>query len=153
MNIFVLDLNIKKCAHYHCDKHVVKMILESAQILSTVIRLNGVDYGYKPTHFNHPCTLWAGKSLSNWKWLRSLAFELNQEYRFRFEKRVNHKSFDLIHNMPCPKIRDFGLTSFAEVVPDKYRHENPVTAYRNYYLGEKQEIFSWTKRPVPYWVL
>jgi hypothetical protein len=61
MNIFLLDSNIKKCAQYHCDKHVVKMILESAQILSTVLRLNGVDQGYKTTHANHPCTLWAGK--------------------------------------------------------------------------------------------
>jgi hypothetical protein len=83
MNIFLLDSNIKKCAQYHCDKHVVKMILESAQILSTVLRLNGVDQGYKTTHANHPCTLWAGKSFSNWKWLRELASALNKEYRFR----------------------------------------------------------------------
>ena len=152
MNIFVLDFNIKKCAQYHCDKHVMKMILESAQILSAVLRLNDIDYGYKATHLNHPCTLWTGKSLSNWKWLRSLAFELNNEYRFRFEKRVNHKSFDLIQDMPVPNIPDFGLTSFAEVMPEKYRYENPVISYRNYYLGEKKNILSWTKRPVPSWV-
>ena len=91
MNIFVLDSNIQKCAQYHCDKHVVKMILESAQLLSTVLRLNDVDYGYKATHANHPCTSWAGESLSNWKWLRNFAFELNQEYRFRFGREINHK--------------------------------------------------------------
>ena len=152
MNIFVLDFNIKKCAQYHCDKHVVKMILESAQILSTVLRLNGVDYGYKATHLNHPCTLWAGKSLSNWKWVRRLAFELNREYKYRFEKKVNHKSFDLIKTMPTPNIPDSGLTLFVEVVPEKYLHENPVIAYRNYYLEEKQKILSWTKRPIPSWV-
>ena len=152
MNIFVLDSNIKKCAQYHCDKHVVKMILESAQILSTVLRLNGVDYGYKATHANHPCTSWAGKSLSNWKWLRNFAFELNQEYRFRFGREINHKSFDLIQSMPALIIPDFGLTLFAQVMPEKYRHKDPITAYRNYYVGEKKAIFSWTKRTTPFWV-
>ena len=125
MNIFILDSNIKRCAQYHCDKHVVKMILESAQILSTVLRLNDVDYGYKVTHVNHPCTLWAGKSLSNWKWLRELASALNNEYRFRFKKEINHKSFDLIQSMPALIIPDFGLTSFAQVMPEKYRHKDP----------------------------
>jgi len=128
------------------------MILESTQILSTILRLNGVDYGYKGTHTNHPCTLWAGKSLSNWKWLRSLTYELNQEYRFRFGREINHKSFDLTQSMPVLVIPDFGLTSFAQVMPEKYLHKDPVTAYRNYYLGEKQKILSWTKRPVPSWI-
>ena len=135
MNIFVLDSNIRKCAQYHCDKHVVKMILESAQILSTVLRVSGMDYGYKATHANHPCTLWAGKSLSNWKWLRELASALNKEYRFRFEKEINHKSFSLTQSMPVPRIADYGLTSFALAMPEAYKNKNPVIAYRQYYLG------------------
>ena len=60
MNIFVLDQNIEKCAKYHCDKHVIKMILESAQMLSSVVRIQGFDIGYKLTHKNHPCSIWAG---------------------------------------------------------------------------------------------
>ena len=153
MNIFVLDSNIQKCAEYHCDRHVVKMILESAQILSTVLRVNNIDYGYKITHQNHPCTLWAGKSLSNWKWLRELATALNTEYRFRFVKETNHKSFDLVQKMPNPKIPEVGLTSFVKAMPEKYQHKNPVTAYRKYYVGEKRPIFKWTKRPTPFWAL
>ena len=152
MNIFILDKDIKKCAEYHCDKHVVKMILESAQILSTVIRINGIDFGYKPTHLNHPCILWAGDSLSNWKWLRKLARALNQEYKYRYEKKDNHKSFNLIQSMPVPQIKDIGLTSFKLVMPEKYWNINPVTAYRNYYTGEKTSILNWTKRTPPFWV-
>lgn len=87
MNIFILDNDVSKCAMYHCDKHVVKMILESAQMLSTVIRESGIDCGYKITHLNHPCTIWTRESLSNWKWLRNLVEALNQEYKFRFEKK------------------------------------------------------------------
>jgi hypothetical protein len=72
MNIFILDEIPEKCARYHCDAHVIKMILESAQMLSTTVRLSGIDRGYKITHQNHPCTLWTGESLSNWQWLREL---------------------------------------------------------------------------------
>ena len=95
MNIFILDRNLKKCAQYHCDRHVVKMILESAQLLSTVLRINDIDEGYRPTHQNHPCTLWAGKSLTNWIWLRKLAENLNSEYKFRFNKTTNQKVIGL----------------------------------------------------------
>ena len=69
MNIFVLDSDPKVAATMLCDKHVVKMILESAQMLSTVAHTNGHIPRYRPTHSKHPCTLWAGESKSNWQWL------------------------------------------------------------------------------------
>ena len=152
MNIFILDQNTEKCARYHCDKHVIKMILESAQMLSTVVRLSGIDQGYKITHESHPCVLWVRESLSNWKWLRKLATALNEEYRFRYEKKVNHKSYDLIQSLAIPQIVDYGLTSFVVVMPERYQHKNPVTAYRKYYIGEKRKILNWTKRPTPFWI-
>jgi len=152
MNIFVLDKNPETCARYHCDKHVVKMILESAQMLSAVVRLSGIDQGYKITHQNHPCTLWTGKSLSNWKWLRELAGALNREYKFRYNKKSNHKSYDLIKSLPIPKITDQGLTRFPQAIPESYKHENPVIAYRKYYLEEKSNLFYWTRRARPNWV-
>lgn len=152
MNIFILDNDIEKCAQYHCDKHVVKMILESAQLLSTGVRLSGLDEGYKLTHPNHPCSVWVSESLSNWKWLRELATALNKEYRYRFEKNVNHKSYDLIHSLSSPSLKDLGLTPFAQVMPESYRCKNPVTAYRKYYKGVKSKIFKWTKRTDPLWI-
>jgi len=88
MNILVLDNDIEKCAQYHCDKHVVKMILESAQMLSATLRLNGADQGYQVTHKNYPCTKWTRESLSNWKWLKKLATALNKKYKFRFERQI-----------------------------------------------------------------
>ena len=83
MNIFVLDKDIKKCAQYHCDRHVIKMILESSQMLSTACRMNGVHDGYKATHISHPCSIWVRESLDNWFWLRDLVTELNEEYKYR----------------------------------------------------------------------
>ena len=57
MNIFLLDWNTDVCAQYHCDKHVVKMILESTQMLSTVHSKYYSDLApYLPVHAKHPCT-------------------------------------------------------------------------------------------------
>ena len=152
VNIFVLDYDLEKCAQYHCDRHVVKMILESAQMLSTALRVNGIDKGYKPTHVNHPCTVWARDSLSNWKWLRDLASFLNLEYKYRFSKVENHTSWDLIHSLPSPPIDDLGLTKFAQAMPEKYKNKDTVTAYRNFYINEKNKLFSWTGRKTPDWI-
>jgi hypothetical protein len=128
------------------------MILESAQILSTVLRENGCDVGYKATHKNHPCVLWAGRSLSNFKWLVKLSFFLNEEYRFRYKKEVNHKSYDLIKTLPMPAIADLGLTPFEQCMPTQYKNENAVTAYREYYCQEKRDILQYKNQNIPEWI-
>jgi len=152
LNIFVLDLNIRKCARYHADQHVVKMILESAQMLCTVLNQSGVKTPYRSTHLHHPCTLWAGASLRNWKWLRSLALSLNDEFRYRFGKTVDHQSARVIKALPAPLIADSGLTEFAQTMPQKYRVPgDAVLAYRRFYIGEKSRFAVWTRRRVPRW--
>tara|TARA_R110002167_G_scaffold61151_4_gene172486 strand:- start:2208 stop:2726 length:519 start_codon:yes stop_codon:yes gene_type:complete len=150
MNIFVLDQNIEKCAKYHCDKHVIKMILESAQMLSSVVRIQGFDIGYKLTHKNHPCSIWARESLSNYLWLLQLTEDLNSEYRYRYNKEVNHKSYDMVKTLPIPNLTDKGLTPFAQAMPEQYKNKNTVQAYRSYYLNEKSNILQWTKREPPF---
>lgn len=152
MNIFVLDSNIQKSAEYHCDKHVVKMILESAQLLCTTVRLNNIDYGYKITHINHPCSIWVRKSLSNFLWLKNLSYYLNEEYKYRFKHLNNHKSYDVIKLSPIPNIIDLGLTPFAQAMPEKYKCDDAVTAYRNYYIHEKKNLLKYTNRQVPNWI-
>lgn len=153
MNIFYLDSDINKCARFHCDKHVIKMILESAQILSTVLWMNHIKAPYKATHLNHPCVLWANESLSNWLWLKKLAEALNNEYKYRFNKELNHKSYDVILNLEIPPIIDRGLTERPQVLPDEFKQEDPVKAYRLYYKMRKQSFAHWTKRKTPNWFL
>ncbi len=124
MNIFVLSKNVKKCASYHCDQHVVKMILESAQMLSTVCNLSGRKTEYKPAFRNHPCT--------------------------KYSHIDSHKSWTVISKLEEPKIDDVGLTPFAQAMPKKYRIEgDAVTAYRKYYVNEK--TFARWKLKNPYW--
>ena len=152
MNIFVLDQNIEKCAQYHADQHVVKMILESAQMLCTVLNQNGIRAPYKSTHGKHPCTLWAGESLRNWEWLRRLALCLNEEYRYRYDRQMDHRSAAVVMGLPVPPLEDRGLTEFAQAMPERYRVPgNAVQAYRNYYIGEKAFFATWTKRDPPPW--
>jgi len=153
MNIFVLDKSIELSAQYHCDKHVVKMILEYAQLLSTAVRESGLDAGYKSTHKNHPCNIWARNSLSNWLWLKDLAKALNDEYRYRYNKTINHKSWDIIKTLPEPKIDDIGLTQFPLCMPEEYKNPlDAVESYRTYYICEKSNILVWTKRGNPWWL-
>ena len=86
MNIFILDWQHKTCAEYHCDKHVVKMPLETTQMLSTVHWRYNNDGPYLPVHQKHPCTLWAGQTVENYIWLWKLGIALCKEFTHRYDK-------------------------------------------------------------------
>ena len=156
MNIFILDTDPVKCAKYHSNKHVVKMILETAQMLSSAHRILGEDHPdlYRLTHKNHPCTKWVCESIANYNWAYSLFEALEKEYEHRYNKQ--HLSWKKLHNVlknAPSKLNHSDLTPFALAMPDQYKHINdPVQSYRSYYIGEKSHIFQWKNRPVPYWV-
>lgn len=156
MNIFVLDLDPKKCAEYHCDKHVVKMILESAQLLCNAHHLQYTILGdlYQATHMNHPCAVWVRKSTSNYDWLASLGIELCLEYQHRYGK--THKTTNLMCSLRdnYPLNLPIGeLTPFAQAMPDVYKNEDVVKAYQSYYINEKKHILKYTKQNIPDFLL
>jgi hypothetical protein len=152
MNIFVLDWNQKTCAKYHNDKHVVKMILETAQLLCGAHWATGGEAQYKLSHRNHPCAIWARKSLSNYRWLCELGIYLCWEYKHRYGK--THKSYDVI-TWCCdnhPNISDDDLTDPPMAMPEEYKVPgNVVQSYRNYYMGEKAGFANWKNREAPAW--
>lgn len=150
MNIFVLDIDPKVCASYHCDKHVVKMVLETAQILSSALHINGVtEVPYKPTHLGHPCVKWAASSRQNFNWLLQLGFWLSTEYTTRYGKV--HKSEAVI--MQCNQMRDNipdgPFTLFEKCCPDEFKKLDVVDTYRNYYKLGKGSIATYKYSPVP----
>jgi hypothetical protein len=163
VNIFVLSRDIEECARFHCDKHM-KMVLESAQLLSTAVRARtkalGIDVPnkdavgglYRISHLNHPSSIWARETRENFLWLCSLGEALSREYTHRYHKR--HASQTIIERAKeyAQYIPQGPLKPFAQAMPDKYKHEDAVIAYRNYYNGEKYELFKWTNRPTPDWV-
>lgn len=157
MNIFALHTDPMQAAHWHNDKHCVKMILESAQMLSTAIReTSDFDPKYKSTHVNHPCSKWVRATKENYTWLLFLSSYLNDEYRYRYDKNCNHKSYDVILELPGVSDVDIpngSLTSFEQAMPNKYKRECSIDAYRAYYIGEKRHIASWKKRNVPSWFI
>ena len=153
MNIFALDRDPATCARYHVDAHVVKMILESAQMMCTVASMHGQQVPYRPTHKNHPCTVWAGQSVGNWMWLRNLCMWLNNEYRIRFGHTKNHASWEVIRDLEVPKqMPDIGRLCFVQAMPQEYRYTDSVIAYRRYYARDKKAIHKWTVREKPEWL-
>jgi len=168
MNIFVLHRNPKNCAQLHCDKHVVKMILETAQLLYTCLWVIGVEYGnildliddapltlsgakgYKPTHKKHPCVLWLCESTGNYEWLCNLGIELCREYTYRYGKIHSTQIHIEWLTTHCPNINKTRLTKFKMAMPDIYKSLDVIEAYKAYYNGEKT-FATWTKRPIPAW--
>lgn len=141
MNIFAVHEDPKVAARMLCDRHVVKMILESVQMLSTVIHKSGESGPTKPTHHNHPCTQWAGCSRENYMWLWEHLGELCTEYTSRYKKIHSYQQhldtlFTYSNNLPSS-----GLDPFAQAMPEKYKNPNAIKAYRDYYRGEK----TWAK--------
>jgi hypothetical protein len=180
MNIFFLDENPHLAAQYHLDKHVVKMVLESAQLLCTAHRLlDGIETKqskttrsgkirnvkryvlanplnnelmYSVTHINHPCTIWCCDNINNYMWLYELFVALCNEYTFRYGKK--HKTDLMLRDIlksPPISISHAPFTTPAQAMPDQYKHSNPVIAYQQYYMGPKAVFAKWTKRPVPSW--
>ncbi|MED5586423.1 MAG: pyrimidine dimer DNA glycosylase/endonuclease V [Verrucomicrobiota bacterium] len=161
MNIFVLHRDPEKAAGMLCDSHVVKMVVESAQMMASVLRRHGAGEKdmpktvkgtpYKNSHPNHPCTLWAGDSGLNYQWLSRHALALCAEYTLRYGK--THACEEPIRQMcrsPFVPPEKGKQTPFAQVVPDEFRHRDVVKAYRAYY-GSK-DFARWERAtPPPAW--
>jgi len=142
MNIFFLHWNPRVAAQYHCDKHVVKMIIETAQMLySAHWVLNPTklpENAYKLAHKNHPCSVWVRESLTNYLWLCSLGWWLCKEYTFRYGKI--HKTEEhikwLFQNSP-EEIPYLVMTQPAQAMPPEYKENDPIEAYRKFYIESK----------------
>ena len=152
MNIFVLDLDPEQCAMYHVDRHVVKMILETTQLLNNAVyRHNNVIPIYKITHNNHPASIWASKTKSNFIWLNNLGLSLCKEYTYRYGKIHKCQEYLELFSKRDFNLPDGDLTDFVQCMPNEYKAENAVDAYRRYYIGAKQSLAKWTNRTIPYW--
>ena len=164
MNIFYLSDCPQEAAESHNDKHCVKMILESAQMLSTAHReLDGdvPDILYKSTHKNHPSTIWARSSKEHYDWLYRLFRQLSAEYTLRYSKSGNwgrdlkvHKTWNKLGKIlkTAPKnIKDNGWVDPPQCMPDHCKKPDTIDAYRNYYLTEKSSFSTWKYSKQPTW--
>ena len=164
MIIFVLDECPIQSAQMQCDKHIVKMPLETAQMLCSVWHRygEGDKVPYREVHKNHPCTLWTGDDGANYDWLWQHGMELCFEYTRRYNKI--HKCQQVIMDLSLSDcVLNFdnmsrNITPHPQCMPDEYKstelriHSNTVRAYRRYYVNDKKDIAKWEKsRPMPKW--
>lgn len=159
MNIFYLHPDASACAAMHCDKHVVKMILEYAQLLSTAHHVldegtDGIDKSliYKKTHANHPCAVWVRQSGHNYRWLFLLFECLLAEYSLRYGKfHACTRLVSLLRNAPVNIREERHFFPPPKCMPDEYKCEDTVTSYRNYYIGAKAHFAKWKTKPPEWW--
>lgn len=165
MNVFVVHQDPIISAEMLCDRHVVKMTLESAQMLSHAVHKLGSQPSSGPiykelpkAHSKHPCTQWVMKSKENYLWLCTHAAALAKEYTFRYDKI--HKSAEVIdwcQANPPERLPEIGLTPFALAVKQT-TYENiiipgdAVATYRKFYIIDKAKFASWKRgREKPDW--
>jgi hypothetical protein len=172
MNLFFLNPDPKKCAEEHCDKHVVKMILELVQMLYTCHNFYGSkvpENGYRSFNPKHPTNLWIQDSLNNYIYAANVCKYLCIEYTHRYNKI--HKCQEhldwLIQNYPNitgksvytpdtyissnPVLESMGMTPVPLAMYDDVKVPDTIVAYRNYYNVYKKRFAKWTNREVPYW--
>lgn len=163
MNIFVLAQTPFEIAKFHADRHVAKMMLETAQILSTAhVFLDGVETAkarvpliLRPTHVNHPWARWARSSSSNYAWASSILLSLAAEYGIRFKKTHQFYAQNGVAWQLQPKPLNLPVgktTTMPQCMPKMYQRADVVEAYRRYYFCEKRHVAVWsTPREVPEW--
>lgn len=179
MNIFYLDKDPKICATMHCDKHVVKMIIEYAQLLSTAHRvLDGTSNNvltkskrkyttwihptplmettlYKSTMKNHPSAIWVRESVTHYEYLKELWKHLSDEYTHRYGK--THSTYNKLKDVL--KINPINIPNLPfkdpppamSHFPDCIVPNNSLYSYYNYYIVAKNYFAKWTNRPIPVW--
>ena len=181
MNIFFLDESPRQCAEWMVDKHVVKMIVETAQLLSTAHRvLDGIevqlelekngkrrkkkvwvlddsrnDLLYACTHINHPSAIWTRESVENYNWLVDHLHALGQEYTYRYGKKhaTIQKCFYPLQSPPFG-LRTWDWTQPPSAMDERYIiSDDPIVNYRNYYRFGKAKLHKWKNRDMPAWIL
>ena len=177
MNIFQVDEDPVIAAQCLVDKHVVKMILESAQLLSTAHRvLDGVEIEgksqtgrkarrwilpdaregiiYTATHINHPSAVWCRESVENYIWLVEHFFGLMNEYIHRYNKvhKCNGEISFMLQSPPF-NLKEYDKTEMPSCMAEEYIiSKDSLTNYRNYYRIGKLNLHKWTNRQPPEWI-
>lgn len=180
MNIFFVDEDPRLAAQALVDKHVVKMIVETAQLLSTAHRLlDGVqvelilekdgkrrkknvwilgddrnDVLYNVTHRNHPSAVWARTAVENYNWLADHLFALGDEYTDRYgkiHKTISRCAYEL--QSPPYNLREYDWTTPPSCMDEQYiLGDNVVDNYRNYYKFGKAHLHKWKNGKKPDWL-
>ena len=155
MNVFYVDKNPVTAAEMMIDKHVVKMILETCQLLCSAWHMTSELYTppYKLTHKNHPSAIWCRYCKENYIWLCKLGIELCKEYTYRYKKTHKCQSYIQTLSENIPELSDKPFTQPTQAMPDIYKCNDSILAYQQYYFFEKANLLTWKNREVPDFIL
>ena len=151
MNIFYLHKDPREAARLQYNKHVVKMILESAQMLCTAHHCYGDKWQkenvpYKQAHLNHPSTVWARRSKATYTWLFEHMMGLGYEYWLRYGKQhLSISKCSMFLSKPPVHIQGEEFVQPPQAMPDEYKDPCSIQAYWNYYIGEKHVVVNLNK--------
>ena len=154
MNIFYLHKDPREAAKLQYNKHVVKMILESAQMLCTAHHCYGDKWQkenvpYKQAHLNHPSTVWARRSKATYMWLFEHMMGLGYEYWLRYGKQhLSISKCSMFLSKPPVHIQGEEFVQPPQAMPDKYKDPCSIQAYWNYYIGEKHVVVNLNKEKI-----
>ena len=172
MNLFFLDIDPKKCAIYHCNKHVVKMLLEIVQMLYTAHHMcKTVELPidcYKQHSPKHPTVIWVRINQFNYMYAAKLGLFLAEEYTFRYNRVHSCEKHIIWLNQNLPnfkietykdnvtlvinkKFEELGMTPIPLAMPDESKRNDPIKSYRKYYINSKSHFTKWTNRLSPWW--
>jgi hypothetical protein len=143
MNVFYIDKDPEVAAEDMINKHVVKMILESAQILSTAHREYGNerDHFYKRTHVNHPSCVWVRQSTKHYDWVYKHMIALGKEYTKRYgKKHLTITKMEEVLRYPPANMPNSGFTPPPQCMPDEYKRDCAVAGYKAYYKFKRETI-------------
>lgn len=158
MNIFVTSDDPVECAQNLDDKRLVKMVLETAQLLSTAMHVMGrTDAPYKKTHANHPCSIWTRASKGNYRWLENHFNALCNEYSLRYGKMHKCEALQMKFNFGRDSMPDGELTPFVNC--SQFKDIETKLAYRLTMISkwtkdeENKRPPRWTKSMPPDWLI
>lgn len=155
MNIFYLDQDPVKCASWHIDRHVLKMSIEAAIMLSTTLNELGIKTPYKPSWKNHPCRLWT-KTRENFRYTLELGLAICHEYTYRYGKiHATQTKLEQIKEF-VNEVPDGPLTKPALAMPSQFINDDPIESYKSYYRSKiydksGKRMDKWKKRNPPEW--
>lgn len=156
MNIFYINKDPKIAAQELADKHILKMQIESAQLCCAAHWLTDSQAPYKLTHKNHPSSIWTRQSIQHYRWVVQHGIAICEEFKKRYGKEHKTKEILIWLRDNEPNLPNIPFTPPPQCMPDAYKQDDTVQAYKQFYIEEKVKgkQLNWNKlNNKPAWLL
>ncbi len=145
MNLFATSASPERSARALDDRRVIKMAVESAQLLSTAMWLRGLPAPYRPTHRYHPAVAWTRTNRASFTWVYRHFLALGAEYARRFGRQHASMRCSAAFRAAIPRFPKGRRPPFVNLT--RHPRVRPVTTAYRRHLEDK-----WARGPTrPRW--